>query len=376
MRIGAHATTDDAGTRPEGPNRSRCLGGDSIRAVTRFAITRVLVALVATGLVSACGDRAPVGTFDPTPTVSPQTAGANRPSLTVNTGPRLLAADEDRQVIVVSTYRESALIATDLQLSNPKRQLLSASGTVTGAAFDHRTGVMYAATSRGELWRVSLGGPSQRTTIGPNPGAVIVDLARSIVRVADLGAGSLGGSIRTFQVDTLAPMGTVDLPGRPLDLFLDEARSRLYVSLPGSRAQPGMVSILDATTLGVIANIPIGSVTSLALTPDGSRLYALQRAELDPSNGVTAGKLWSIDPDDPQRRRSIDLANPAALAVTDSRVFVADYDTGSILVLESDRIVLTVPGVPHPTDLVALANGKRIYVSSIDDLSVRALDIP
>lgn len=343
--------------------------------MTCIAFTRVLLAAFVVGL-AACGGRAPVGVSELTPTVSPQVTPAGPPALTVSAGARLLFADESRQVLVVSTYRESALMATDFQLSNPRRQLLSASGTVTGAAFDQRTGLMYAATSLGELWKVSIGGSSQRTAIGPNPGAVLVDAARSIVRVADLGAGSVGGSIRTFQLDTLAPLGTVDLPGRPLDLLLDEPRARLYVSLPGTRAQPGVVSVLDAQTLRVIADIPIGPITALALSANGSRLYALQRAELDPSTGVAQGKLWSIDPNDPQRRRAIDLVNPAALAVAALRVFVADYDTGRISVLENDQIILTVPGVAHPSDLLALANGKRIYVSSIDDLSVRALDIP
>ncbi len=328
-------------------------------------------------VIVSCGSRAPIGAPVAVGDQSPRADPTGTPSpLLVDTGARILLLDEPRQVIVIGTYRGAALLVTDLRLGQPSRKPLNSTSAVTGAAVDVRSGLVYAATSDGELWAVPGVGAAQRAPIGPNPSAVVFDPDRGHVLVADLGAGNVGGSIRTFDARTLAAVARTELSGRPLGLALDASRSRVYVSMLGSLGQPGVLAILDASTLRSLGQISIGPITFLALTPDGSRLYALQRAELDPRAGVTAGKLWSIDADDFAKRHAVDLRNPSALAVTNKRAFVADYDTGDVAVIEGDRVVSMIRGLAHPTGLVALANGQRIYVSSIDDLSVKAIETP
>lgn len=67
----------------------------------------------------------------------------------------------------------------------------------------------------------------------------------------------------------------------PVDMLLDDAGDRLYVSNPGSSSntQAGTVSVIDTVTASVIATITVGvQPGALALDPAGSRLFVPQRS--------------------------------------------------------------------------------------------------
>ena len=72
--------------------------------------------------------------------------------------------------------------------------------------------------------------------------------------------------VATLAVEKSAPTGGQ----RPVDVTLSRDGKRAFVS----HGQSGDLRVLDTTTLGVLATIPVGPrAWWTALTPDGSRLY-------------------------------------------------------------------------------------------------------
>ena len=105
-------------------------------------------------------------------------------------------------------------------------------------------------------------------------------------------------NLETLSVEKSAPTGG----SRPVDIALSRDGKRAWVS----HGESGDVRVLDASTLDLLATIPVGPrAWWTASTPDGSRLYvtvgrAGEVAVIDTAAArvvgrITAGKLpWGI----------------------------------------------------------------------------------
>lgn len=227
-----------------------------------------------------------------------------------------------------------------------------------------------AAACRGNTDETLVNGAGA-VTVGRGP---ISDIAAAdeVVVVTNYGDDTVALlDPRTFAVD-----GVIAVPGEPTAVAVNGDRA--YVST--SSAESDAVSVIDTTARAVIAHYPLAfSVTALAISPDGKRVFAGR-------TGDGAADVAVIDTT-AERIGTIDIANGAGMSVDALRVdglgerlYVATTDSrGSALVivdLESAAVEGAVQ-IGAPIRDIALSDGA-VYVLTSDRITggaVQAVDV-
>jgi YVTN family beta-propeller protein len=197
--------------------------------------------------------------------------------------------------------------------------------------------------------------------------------------IADAGNGAVvvtnydDDTVSLLDATTLAVAGVVSVPGEPFAVAASDDRA--YVST--SSETHDAVSVIDTVTRTVIATYELAfSVTALAVSPDGKRVYA----------GRTGDGYIDVAVIDTTAERvgTINIATGAAIGVdamevdaTGKRLYVATTDArGSAVVvvdLETARIARTIP-VGAPIRDLGLVDGA-VYVLTSDRVRGGAVNV-
>ena len=170
-------------------------------------------------------------------------------------------------------------------------------------------------------------------------------------------------SVSFLKPGTLAVQRDIAVEGEPFAAVV--SRDRAYIST-SSENYDG-VSVVDLDTKTVVATYPLAfSVTAMAISPDGKRVYA----------GRTAHDRVDVTVIDTTAERvgTIDIATGAGIGIdaidvdpTGKRLYVATTDVlGSQLVIvdaETARVTRTVP-VGAPIRDLAIADGTAYVLTS------------
>jgi len=188
-----------------------------------------------------------------------------------------------------------------------------------------------------------------------------IDGTASVVRVIDIYTNTIVSTIddpRFFSLNTLA---------------ITPDDSQVYVL--GS----GEDFVINAKTFTVDALPSSGDFGSLAIMPDGTKVYVGKKPRtgvnatvfvLDPSNNTVIDTITL--PGDP----SIAIADPSYMAIRPdgTRLYVADRNFDLIYVIDTinDTILTTVSVGNRPEGIAVTKDGLRAYVANIfsDDVSV------
>ncbi len=180
-------------------------------------------------------------------------------------------------------------------------------------------------------------------------------------------------TVSLLRADTLAVAGVVAVPGEPFAVVVADGRA--YVSTTSSSCDA--ISVIDTVTQTVVATYSLAfSVTALAPSPDGKRVYA----------GRTGDGYVDVVVVDTTAERvgTIDIATGAGIGIdavqvdpTGKRLYVATTDDrGSALVVvdvETARVRRTV-SVGSPIRDIAIADDVA-YVLTSDRTSGGAVKV-
>ena len=163
-------------------------------------------------------------------------------------------------------------------------------------------------------------------------------------------------TVSLLYASTLAVSGVVAVPGEPFAVVVADGRA--YVST--SSASSDAISVIDTVTRTVVATYSLAfSVTALAASPDGKRVYAAR-------TGDGYADVAVIDTT-AERVGTIDIATGAGIGIdavqvdpTGKRLYVATTDVqGSALVVidvDTAEVQCTV-SVGSPIRDIAIADG-------------------
>ena len=198
----------------------------------------------------------------------------------------------------------------------------------------------------------------------------VVDVQRGpIADIAAIDDGTLvvtnhgDDTVSLLNPRTLAVSGAVAVPGEPFAVVVADGRA--YVST--SSASSDAVSVIDAKAQTVVATYSLAfSVTALAASPDGKRVYAAR-------TGDGHADIAVIDTT-AERVGTIDIATGAGIGIdavrvdpTGKRLYVATTDTmGSALVIvdaETAKVARTV-SIDSPIRDIAIAEGSAYVLVS------------
>jgi YVTN family beta-propeller protein len=169
-----------------------------------------------------------------------------------------------------------------------------------------------------------------------------------------------------YDTGTGQEVSRVPVSSQPLQLLLDAAHERLFVSC----LEGGDVWVIDTQTFQTQARLGTGAAPlDLALTPDGQSLYVTDSA---------AGSISRFDLET-GTRQAIALppmaSGPYGIAVAGGRVFVADNEGDRILVLDADGAVLGAVDVPgQPRSLARAADGTAVFVTCLSAPTLTVID--
>ena len=170
-------------------------------------------------------------------------------------------------------------------------------------------------------------------------------------------------TVSLLNSDSLAVVGAVAVSGEPFAVVVADGRA--YVST--SSASSDAVSVIDTTSLAVVATYPLAfSVTALAASPDGKRVYAAR-------TGDGHADIAVIDTT-AERVGTIDIATGAGIGIdavrvdpTGKRLYVATTDAaGSAFVVvdaETAKVARTV-SIDAPVRDIAIAEGSAYVLVS------------
>jgi DNA-binding beta-propeller fold protein YncE len=161
-------------------------------------------------------------------------------------------------------------------------------------------------------------------------------------------------------------------------LAVDERRQIVYVA----NTNDGTIACVDARSMRVIRRFPAAArVFSLALSPDGTRLYAVSNQAADSPFGK-AGEAIEISLKGRLPRvaaRSAKLSFPLGVALDDraNTLFVGDEDRGVIDVLDARTLRpkhAALPTCNIPWKLTLDSASERLYVPCAGDNEIDVFD--
>ena len=221
-------------------------------------------------------------------------------------------------------------------------------------------------------------------------------------------------TVSLLRAGTLAVSGVVEVAGEPFSVVVADGRA--YVST--SSASSDAISVVDTVTQSVVATYSLAfSVTALAASPDGKRVYAGRTGDgtvdvvvvdttaervstIDIATGVGIGidalrvdptgkrlyvattddrgsALVIVDVETARVQRTVQIGSPIRdIAIADRVAYVltSDRATGGavkVVDLSNGRVTGTAElGIGAPTQMTVSADKTRAYIVDYDNVTV------
>jgi YVTN family beta-propeller protein len=213
--------------------------------------------------------------------------------------------------------------------------------------------------------------------VGNRPFGIKANEVTNKIYVANFGGtSSLPGGITVIDgasnVPTSANVSAFPVTNRVfLDLAVNETTNKVYFWLLG-----GSSGVLDGTT-NVATQLPasLGPVVNIRVNKVLNRIYVASRTGvLHVLDGATDAEIATLNigaqnPTDP-------LAPHMVVNETTARVFIADFDNGTVTVVNggTNSTVATISVGNGPTALALNELTNHIYVSNLTDKTVSFID--
>lgn len=312
-----------------------------------------------------------------TPDQSATLVASNAVALAARTIPFAAPPDPTRPFIAVASY-DDGIVIHDASAPFTERAALGIGGAPSDVAISEN-GDLAAGTTNGSTFTIAKLAPwSVRTYDGVLfSDEVATDARTGAIFATDRDVNGAGALTR------IASDGTVDrriLGLTSEGLVVDPRRRRVYVA----NVNDGTISIVDADTMVELRRFAaIPRVFSLALSPDGSRLYAVSNQSIT-SPFSAAGSVAAFDVASRVPRllaRSASLSFPVGVAIDPAHreLFVTDEHDDVVDVLDATTLrarhaplatcdVPWKPTVDGASLYVPCARADRVDVFSTDTL--------
>lgn len=200
---------------------------------------------------------------------------------------------------------------------------------------------------------------------GSMPKGVIISPDGDKIYVTNFGQAN-GKNVSVYDAHTLAPLGTIAVPGDVVESLLSADGKTLYLS----NFEKNNVQFVDVATKRVTREVHTGPHPKiLALTHDGKTLFA---ANWNGNNvtqiDVATGKVVRTLPAGAQPRGMV--------ASSDGHLYIANFNGESIDIYYGDEYKehKRITACRIPRHLVLSPDEKTLYVSCYHDSMLHALD--
>lgn len=208
---------------------------------------------------------------------------------------------------------------------------------------------------------VGIAQPLERASIAVEPGTVNAyanskeSAGLAAFPATPSGTGSTKQATYASSASTAAPKAVAAIPvgDLPRSVAITPDGERVYVSNYSSST----VSVIDTATNVVVAEIPVRSPLTVAITADGTRAYvagSTSVSEIDTATNTVVGDVPLA-------------AGPTSLAVSPNgdRLYVAQYWSDNISIIDTGtNTVIAETYVGHGASAVAISpDGSRVYVT-------------
>ncbi|HVN69112.1 MAG TPA: YncE family protein [Candidatus Binatia bacterium] len=281
----------------------------------------------------------------------------------------------DRPLLVVASYDDGLIFHDGLDFA--VRGVLATGGTPADAAVD-RSGKIAAADTQGSsLTLATLASWSVTRVDGVVLGdEIAIDSTTQAVFVTDRDSNGSGALTR---VDAAGSVARVATGATAEGLAIDERRGLVYVA----NANDGTIAVVDGRSMRVLRRFhAVDRIFSLALSPDGNRLYGVSNESTGSPFGA-AGSAVAIALRGPSPRivaRSPDLDFPLGVALDPrtATLFVTDESRNVVDVLDAGtlrprRAPLRTCATPWKPTLDP--ESERLYVPCAGSNAIDAFDL-
>jgi DNA-binding beta-propeller fold protein YncE len=285
--------------------------------------------------------------------------------------------DGKRPLLAVASY-DSGIAMHDAATFAPLGLLATGGGAPSDVAVDSRNRIVATDTQGSALSVASIAPWSVSRIDGvPVGDEIAVDSATGAIFATNR---DVDGSGALTRVDANGSVTLVKTGLTAEGLAVDAKRGLVYVA----NVNDGTVAVVDAATMRVTHRFnAVARVFSLALSPDGSRLYAVSNqstgSPFSAPGCVVAIALDTASPHVVARSGVLTFPIGIALDPASARLYVTDEEDDAVDVL--DARTLRPAGAPLPTCRTPwkpTIDGRRLYVAcaradAIDVIDMRTL---
>ncbi len=202
-----------------------------------------------------------------------------------------------------------------------------------------------------------------------NPNDTASTFLKIVILSGQRGYALTGNNILQIDPLTHQVIETIDISAygsNPKAIALSSDKQHLYISFAGS----SNLLILDAITYNLVASIPFANEpTDIAFTCDGKLALVISLYTLHVIDTTTLTAITTIPLSSLPSKIATSCANHLALITSQNNNTLIFIDTHQFSIL---KIIF---GLREPADIVITANGKRAYITNVDDGSISVIDV-
>lgn len=192
---------------------------------------------------------------------------------------------------------------------------------------------------------------------GAHPGQVVISPSGGRGYVAN----AMGNSVTVFDTVTYQVLATVILPHSALALAISPNSSRVYVT--GSDATGTRVTAIDTTSNSIVSTSGYltSPLTDLAVSPDSTRLYAVDTLTFKTLDATTLATLSSV-------AVGAGYLKALVLSTDGTRAYLIDAGASlpqMIVVGTANGVAASTLGLTYVPEAIAISlDGQSLYVAS------------
>jgi YVTN family beta-propeller protein len=206
--------------------------------------------------------------------------------------------------------------------------------------------------------------------VGSFPAGVAVSPDGTRVYVAN----GAGGSISVIDAGTNTVIQTIPVAAgaQPVGVVVSPDNTRLYVS-ERTGISSGLLEAYSTATYTLIGSAPLpGPASQVVVSPDGTRAYVA-----DDNANVSVISVSGLP------TKILDIVTPSvvagALALTPdgTRLYASDFGDATVYAISTatNAVVAAIPVGNQPSGLSATPDGTRIYVANFTDGTVSVISV-